>query len=228
MYLSAILLGLGGSLHCVGMCGPLVMAVPATPTPWLGRFAYHGGRIFTYATMGAIMGGLGQLIALNTGQQYMSVVMGAIMLLVILLPIAFRNKLAAHNPLLKINYQFRKWFGDWFKKRSYTAVMVLGMLNGLLVCGLVYTALATATATGSAIEGAIVMALFGLSTMPMLLGIVELGTFLPTKWFKKFKNVSSTVTFIVALLLIWRGLNLGLPLSPYIGESTPDKVMCPH
>lgn len=230
MFWSAILLGLGGGLHCVGMCGPLVMAVPATPHVWLGRLLYHAGRILTYATLGALMGGLGQLISFVTGQEYLSVIMGVIMLLTVVVPSALRNKLSAKNPMFKLSQKIRKWFGVWFKQRSYAAVMVLGMLNGLLVCGLVYGALAIATATGSALKGAAVMAVFGLSTMPMLLGVLELISWIPTAWRAYVQRFSTVVTMLVAVVLIMRGLHLGVPLSPavQVQSGTDGKVTCSH
>jgi hypothetical protein len=132
--------------------------------------------------------------------------------------------------MLKLSTRVRTWFGEWFKKRSYTAILVLGMLNGLLVCGMVYAALATATATGSALGGAFFMALFGLANTPMLLGISEVKTWLPSSWQKQVQRWSGMLTTTVAIVLILRGLNLGIPLlSPEVtAQDGGAPVKCSH
>ena len=191
---AAILLGLVGSFHCVGMCGPIALALPISHSGWLqkvlGTLLYNIGRAITYAAMGAVFGVLGEGIQLGGFQSWVSIAMGVIMVLSVLFPVLFRN-------------------------RSLFSLFVIGLLNGLLPCGLVYVALAGAIATGGVTNGALFMFLFGLGTLPMLAAVTLLGNALSGPFKTAINKLVPYVVVIIGVLFILRGLNLGIPyISP--------------
>ena len=213
--LTAIALGLVGSLHCAGMCGPLALALPVNSNSRAsfvtGRIAYNLGRILTYCALGAAFGLLGQTIAFAGFQRWVSIIAGAAILIGLVLSTRFATSL----PVARAVTRIKSGLGSLLRQRSFVATFALGSLNGLLPCGLVYAACAGAVATGGLLSGAEYMAAFGLGTVPMMLGIGLIGQKLQfTLRFKLQRLIPASVA-LVAVLLILRGLSLGIPyLSP--------------
>lgn len=221
---SGLLLGLMGSFHCAGMCGPIALSLPLGRqniwTKIAGGLAYNLGRTLTYAAMGLIFGLLGQGLQLAGFQRRVSILMGSLMILSILLPSLFKR---VNNPLgfslfSSLNSAIRKLFSQ----RSPAGLLALGLLNGLLPCGLVYLAIAGAIGTGSAVEGTLFMFLFGLGTLPMLLFISLAGNMMGTAFRLKINRLIPFVVVLVGLIFVLRGLNLGIPLL-----SPPEKKLHP-
>lgn len=212
---TAIVLGLVGSLHCAGMCGPLALALPMTgnarSTFILGRVAYNLGRIVTYCALGAAFGLVGQTLVLAGFQRWVSLAAGTAILAGLLLS----TKFATTVPVARAVAWIKSGLGAMLRQRSLASTFALGTLNGLLPCGLVYAACAGAVATGGLVEGVEYMAAFGLGTVPMMLGIGLVGQKLQfTLRFKLQRLIPASIA-IVAVLLILRGLSLGIPyLSP--------------
>ena len=217
--LTAIVLGLVGSLHCAGMCGPLALALPMTGTSRAsfvtGRIAYNLGRILTYCMLGAVFGLLGQTIAFAGFQRWVSIIAGVAILIGLVLSTRFATSL----PVARAVTRIKSGLGSLLRQRSIFATFALGSLNGLLPCGLVYAACAGAVATGGLLSGAEYMAAFGLGTVPMMLGIGLIGQKLQfTLRFKLQRLIPASVA-IIAVLLILRGLSLGIPyLSPELAS----------
>lgn len=216
---SALLLGLMGSFHCAGMCGPIAIALPlhgnTVPQKIYGGTLYNLGRTITYGIMGAIFGALGQGLHLLGFQQKISVVMGAIMIISVLFPALFKNQYSMEKSWFKAVGKLKKTIADMFSIRSFQSLFFIGMLNGLLPCGLVYMAIAGAIGTGGIVEGSLYMILFGLGTIPMLLGISLAGNVLSLAVRKRINKLIPVLVVIVGVLFILRGLSLGIPyLSP--------------
>lgn len=215
---TAFLLGLVGSAHCAGMCGPLALALPTTgnthATFLIGRVLYNSGRLATYATLGAIFGLIGQSFALAGFQRWISLAAGA----AILLGLLASSRFALGLPAITAVGWLKSSFGKLLQQRSLTSVFLLGLLNGLLPCGLVYAAAAGATATGHFLDGALAMLAFGLGTVPMMLGFSLAGPRLHTTFRFRLQRFIPASLAIVGALLILRGLALGIPyLSPAPG-----------
>lgn len=220
-FASAFILGLFGSLHCAGMCGPLALALPGAEQSHgllAGRLFYNAGRLVTYALIGIIFGVVGQSLVLAGVQRWASIALG-----VVLLAGLFASRwLARLNPMLRVVQWLKTRMGMLLSKRSLTALGLLGMLNGLLPCGLVYVAAAGATVTGSALAGAGYMAAFGAGTVPMMLAISLSGSIVPMQLRLKLLKVVPFAVFGLASLLILRGLSLGIPyISPDLAGVTP-------
>jgi len=224
---TAFMLGLGGSLHCAGMCGPLVLAMPAAPgnaiTHLASKLAYNGGRIVTYALLGLVFGFFGQLLGLAGFQRWISIAAGAAILLSLTLWPARNASAWIARPvgLLKVA------LGRLLTRRGAGSQFLFGALNGLLPCGLVYVAAAAATATGSFVSGLQYMALFGLGTVPMMLGLALAGRSLHFKLQRRLQQLTPVCLGLMAALLILRGLALGIPyLSPELDATSGQPVCC--
>ncbi|NOU58745.1 sulfite exporter TauE/SafE family protein [Marinifilum caeruleilacunae] len=224
VYISALTLGLLGSFHCVGMCGPIALAIPLKTDSWLARIfggvLYNLGRAITYAVMGAVFGLLGRGLVMSGFQQWVSIIMGAIMILSVITPSIYKNRFNADKGVFSFVGKLKMSLGKLFAQRSYGSLLMIGLLNGLLPCGLVYFAIAGAIATGSSASGSLFMFIFGLGTLPMLLAISLLGNMITLELRKKITKLIPYAIVFIGVLFILRGLSLGIPyLSP------PEKAM---
>ena len=227
-FTSALMLGLVGSLHCAGMCGPVAIALPLSNRSWFERISggllYNIGRTITYGIMGAVFGLAGLGLAMGGLQQWLSVILGAVMILAVVVPRlgAIGKKAAAITD--SFTGYLKKPFIRLFQQRTFGSLFIIGLLNGFLPCGLVYIALAGAMVTGHAHLGAIYMIIFGLGTIPMLLAISIAGNILSRKIRQKLSKVIPVFIVILGILFILRGLNLGIPyISPKL-EKEGDKA----
>jgi hypothetical protein len=216
-----LLIGLLGSLHCVGMCGPLALALPSASRGRreyvAGRILYNVGRVVTYVLLGALFGLVGRTFALAGWQQALSIVAGLVML---------AAALSAHliAPTFHL-HTYRVVMTRLVAKRTNTALFGIGLLNGWLPCGLVYVALAGAAATGSVARGGMFMAAFGFGTLPAMVAVSLMGRAISAPVRLKFQRAVPIVLSVVAVLLILRGLNLGIP---FVSPVLADQVNCCH
>ena len=227
MLWSAFLMGFLGSFHCIGMCGPIVLALPGKGVQY--KLLYNIGRTITYSLLGIGVGIIGQGVAFAGLQQMLSVVVGVLMLIIIVFTKYKHFDLPTSGLLNILFVKVKMKLAPLFKSKSFYAPLLIGILNGLLPCGLVYAALFAALSMGSIIGGANYMLFFGLGTIPMLLGLgIFSGFIIPTLRTKLNKMVPYFLA-VVAVLLILRGLNLGIPyVSPKIdgsGEMHMDHPM---
>jgi sulfite exporter TauE/SafE len=219
---TAFLLGLVGSLHCAGMCGPLALALPAagnTPGAFLlGRLGYNAGRVITYAGLGAVFGLVGRTAALAGLQQWLSLLAGAL----ILAGLLASARLGMVAPVTHVVARLRSSLGALLRRRSLGALLLLGLLNGLLPCGLVYVACAGAAATGEVHRAIEAMFAFGLGTVPLMLVMSLAGRAIPGSLRLKLQKTIPVAVGFVGVLLILRGLALGIPyLSPDLSTAGP-------
>lgn len=227
LLISSLLLGLASSLHCVGMCGPLIMSVPVQHLPegkkTVGMLFYQLGRIGTYVVLGVIAGLLGWRIYAAGFQQLFSIILGAILLLM-LSGRFFLNQFHGNNWLNKRVTQIMFWA---IKQQSPMGMLLMGAANGLLPCGMVYMALTGAMASGSIAGAALFMFSFGIGTLPALLGLAFWGVKLSWQTRRHMQKAVPYVIAITGILLIIRGLNLDIPyLSPLLSERSIDTVSC--
>ncbi|MFA6467300.1 MAG: sulfite exporter TauE/SafE family protein [Bacteroidota bacterium] len=220
---AALTLGFLGSMHCIGMCGPLMLAIPANAKTrgrfLLERVIYHAGKAFTYGVMGAVVGIAGKSVMMGI-QQDISIILGMTMLLTVAIPFGLKSSLGKYSPL-KYLYDFVKQkFSSMMQRRGKTALLVMGMLNGLLPCGLVYTALIGATVVADVWYSALFMMMFGVGTAPALVAISMTGKLLSVRFRSIISRALPVLSITLALILILRGMNLGIPLiSPKIVQT---------
>jgi len=227
LYFTALTFGLLSSLHCIGMCGPLALALPGVPGTgvgyWLGRVLYHAGRATTYAALGAVFGMLGLGAGLAGYQQQLSIAAGVVMLILLLLYSTTGRTLPGIQGLNKLT---QRMLGHLLGSKTTPATLYgIGLVNGLLPCGVVYVALAGAVATGTVWGGAAYMALFGLGTAPLLFAFTVLGGKL--SHLRQWNPLLRYAGVVVALLLIVRGMDLGIPyISPKLQPETGLPACC--
>ena len=214
------LMGLIGSVHCIGMCGPLTMALPFSQQKnifkYLAMALYHIGKILSYASLGLIVGLFGKQIFVIDTQQSISIFIGVFMLVYVVWVYLVKVN-TRFNPLQFIQVPVLKALSNLFKNKHVTVFIVLGFLNGLLPCGMVYLALGSSMSTGHPTDAAIFMAFFGLGTMPALLMVALGGQMVSIEWRRKLQSALPVFIFGMGIMLILRGMNLGIPmLSPHI------------
>jgi sulfite exporter TauE/SafE len=216
-------LGILGSLHCAGMCGPIALALPFNREHiglhLTGNVFYQLGRIFTYAFIGLLFGTIGRGFSLAGIQQPLSIAVGALMIGAILVPRIINLHRSPGFLQRGINW-LKAQMGNYLKRRGLGALFVTGLLNGFLPCGLVYMALIGALGIGSPLESAGFMTFFGLGTFPMMFAIALTGNFISVKWRSIFNRAVPYVVVMLGLVFILRGMGLGIKfLSP------PDKAL---
>lgn len=214
---AGFILGLIGSLHCAGMCGPIAINLPLRGETFFEKFIsgllYNSGRILMYGIMGAVFGSIGKGLYLLGIQQWVSIIMGSIMILTVIIPFVFKK-------INLIQFDFfagflRKAIQKLFKLRSYKGLFLIGMLNSLLPCGLVYVAIIGAIATGNLFYGGMYLILFGLGTIPMMLTISLIGNAITTNIRNIFNRIIPFLVVVIGAIFILRGMCLGIPyLSP--------------
>lgn len=230
---TGLAIGMLGSFHCVGMCGPLALSLPIysdrVPVKFLGTFIYNAGRVFTYALLGAGFGLLGRSVAIFGFQQWLSIGLGAVILLFLLTRNRHRHLLPTPAWLDRFFALLRNGLGVLYSRKGFLSLFLIGVLNGLLPCGLVYMALAGAVATGSVLNSAVFMAGFGLGTLPVMWAVAFFGHFITMGIRVRMRKVYPYVMALMACLLIVRGLGLGIPyLSPKAGGTDKTAIECVH
>ncbi len=229
--ISGFTLGAAGSLHCAGMCGPLSLALPvhhfSALNKFLALFLYQLGRVATYSLIGLLFGLAGRQLFIAGYQQWFSIGMGVLVLL--LAGLYLLSKKRIHFRILNPFYQSVQQFIIRVL-RSPTSVLsflLLGMANGLLPCGMVYIALATSLSFAQTGESVLFMALFGAGTLPAMLFIGYAGVMIKPELRTVFRRMTPVFISLMGVLLILRGLNLGIPfISPELPQSPGAAVDC--
>jgi uncharacterized protein len=233
MIWTAFLLGFLGSFHCLGMCGPIALAVSAKDSsPFLkNKIIYNLGRTLTYTFLGALIGVVGFSLALAGIQQWISILMGAVILLMAFFYKRSERLITQSGFFGRVN-QLKSKLGKYLKRGGSTAFFTSGLLNGLLPCGMVYIALIASLALQSPIEGAMYMFFFGIGTIPMLMVIMLSGKLISLRWRTRFTKALPYFAMFIGILFIVRGLGLGIHyISPKLqvfdyGAEQVEITMC--
>lgn len=223
----AFFMGLFGSLHCVAMCGPLVMALPVSgQSSWkviANRLIYQVGRILTYGIIGLLIGYIGNSIAVKGWQQVISIVTGTFLIGMGLLTIFSHYFSALAKWQQRMLQPVIRKMGYWLYRPGGS--FMAGALNGLLPCGMVYMALAAALNVNSLLGGGAFMVFFGLGTLPMMAAVSLFGTFFKKKLSFNMSKWLPALFLIMGMWFLLRGANLDIPvLSPLIYPE--GAIMC--
>ena len=226
---SALILGLLGSTHCVVMCGPIVLALPLTSREKkeviLQSFLYHLGRVITYAVMGFFFGLMGWGIALAGYQKMFSIMLGVAFILSAVFTISRKYEILNFPFLEKYFRSLNHKLASLFSIKSRFSVFGIGLLNGLLPCGLVYIALVGAIATGNFFLGALYMLAFGFGTMPLMLGLMIFGKY-SRSFFARLRTFIPYALLLFGVFMIYRGMHLEIPVELNFWESSNFQIMC--
>ncbi|WP_460219641.1 sulfite exporter TauE/SafE family protein [Psychroserpens sp. MEBiC05023] len=232
MLWSALIFGLLGSFHCVGMCGPIAFMLPVDRNNSTKKVfqivAYHFGRLMAYAIIGLIFGLVGKGLYIFGVQQQLSIVIGILMIAIVFIPIQTFNKYNFSKPIYKLISKVKSSLGQALKKKTADTFLTIGFLNGFLPCGLVYMAVIASIATQHVAHSSLYMILFGLGTIPLMTTAIYLGKFLNSTLKQRIQKAIPVVIVIIGLLFIVRGLGLGIPyLSPApVAEMASSTIDC--
>ncbi|HEY0039459.1 MAG TPA: sulfite exporter TauE/SafE family protein [Flavisolibacter sp.] len=219
----AFVMGIFGSLHCIGMCGPIAMALPmgarSSGSRLAGGLIYNLGRIVTYSSLGLVLGLAGDFLVTPQIQSTVSIVFGAAILLYLVLPSRLKKNVSKSSPVQGFFLSIHKQLGKLLSSESNSSLFSIGLLNGLLPCGMIYLALTSSFLTGSALNGSLFMAAFGFGTFPAMLAAAFFGSFLNQQVRLNLRKAVPVFLACMATLLVLRGLNLGIP---YISPSLPQ------
>ena len=211
----ALTMGLMSSFHCIGMCGPIALALPIQKgSKWqqfVGLFIYNSGRALTYSMLGAFIGVFGTSIALMGYLKYVSILAGILMLTFVLWP-SYLNRFL-HPPKVwqqAIN-QVKKRMSGLLKSRKLTGFFFLGSSNGLLPCGLVYLALISSVATGSVYGSALYMLFFGLGTLPAMMAVGFFKNWFTPTLRTRFHQITPIFIAVAGIWLLVRGVLIEYP-----------------
>lgn len=231
MYYIAFTLGFFSSLHCVGMCGPLALAAyghgPRSKFGvWATSLFYNGGRIMSYTLLGVFFGLFGTLLALKGFQKGVSVAAGVLLLILFFFNVQPDNWLASSAIFRKVFTWIQKRFSTWSGQQELASRFVLGVLNGLLPCGMVYIALAGAVSLQHIWGSMGFMLFFGLGTLPAMVAVMMAGQWMKGKWRVGLSRIYPIVSLVLGLYLIYRGVFSSTPLELNFYEALRNPVMC--
>lgn len=207
VYLPSFLLGLAGTLHCIGMCSPLAMSVSrAGKGTGIRTVLYNSGRIITYGILGGLFSFAGRMLAIGGIQEWVSIGVGVA---AVALGLA-RVQLTAPKFLLAAAYRATNSLKDRFRTilnhGSSTGVTLLGMINGILPCGMTFVALGYCITLGSPMDGFMAMVFFGLGTLPAMIGFASVVQLAVRKLKLGYKTIQVSLLIIAGVLLITRGI----------------------
>lgn len=228
---AALLLGAASSVHCVGMCGPIALAVPSRRTGYAGRLVdamlLNGGRVLSYVALGLLFGAFGRGLRVAGLQQAISIGLGALILMSLIVP---RLSVSLSMPMVWVTAigRMRTMFARTLSRTSPLGLIISGVMNGLLPCGMVYMALALALSQEGPILGASFMLFFGFGTLPALV-LLRLGAAsINQRWRASLRRLSPVLMTVVALILVLRGMRADIPyLSPAIDQVPVGVRTCP-
>ena len=246
-YLGFFLAGIFGSLHCIGMCGPILTAVAGVDrraemtvrgrgVARTARHAaidllwYHAGRLSTYAMVGALAGALGakvrQALWLGAVQDWLGVSLGTVAIVVALTlfikpatgcSTVFESQ-AGRGPIARA-FAFLRALAN---QATPSSRFLLGAIMGFIPCGLVYIMLAAVAATGHPLAAALGMIAFGFGTLPALTGVVITMRLIPIRWRRHGNRLAMLMAVVVGAMFLWRSW----PLHQH-ADGNLDEQACP-
>jgi sulfite exporter TauE/SafE len=207
-WVGMFLLGLIGTGHCVGMCGPLVFALPGRTGRFLPHLFYHFGRVATYTVIGGVMGGIGQLMAgaaAESGLGAAAIIKVSLWLVAstLLLVLGINRLGVIREPdwLSKVSPEripgFKGALHGAVGNRGGTAFFLMGAILGFLPCGLSYGAFAQALGSASAAQGFLTTLAFAFGTAP---GLLLLGTG-ASALFSRYRRQSDIIAGILMIVM---------------------------
>lgn len=228
--LAGLVLGLVSSLHCVGMCGPIALSMPvkhlSNQRQNIAVLLYNIGRVAGYSTFGLILGLLGHQFYIAGFQQWFSILAG-LMILFFIIQFYILKKTWQPQWLQKIYHTVQQLMLHQLNKKTNSSYFLLGAANSILPCGVVYVAIASALSFSTVSLSVLFMAAFGLGTLPLMVVLGLFGNTIKPVIRQKMRNAIPYMISIMAVLLILRGLNLGIPfISPMISNAATQAVLC--
>ena len=220
----AISMGLMSSFHCIGMCGPIALALPVQKgNRWqqlAGLLVYNSARAFTYAILGLLIGSVGSSLAWIGYLRYLSIFAGILMITYVFWPASLDHYFRTPLFWQKVVHSVRTKMGEMLRTRSIHGWFFLGILNGLLPCGMVYLALISSVATGSIAGSGIYMLLFGMGTLPMMMAVGFFKQWLTPALRSRMRQITPVALAVAGIWLVARGVMIEYPTEQSSGQIT--------
>ena len=230
MLWTALTLGVFGSLHCFGMCGPIALALPyQNQSKWQAIskiLLYNFGRITTYILLGIVIGLVSKGVFLANMQTYVSIGLGVALLIIALFSIKIETKLLQSRLFGRWYLQLKVRLGLLLKSNTHPTFYKIGLLNGFLPCGLVYMAIVGAITMNDVGKSVLYMAFFGLGTVPLMLATAIAGQVFSFKFRQRLTKLYPVFFVLFAVLLIMRGLRFEIPETMEFWESWQHSINC--
>lgn len=227
----ALSIGFLGSLHCVGMCGPLVWGTmqlnqQSNTSKAFQVILYTLSKAIAYGIIGFLVGAIGEFLFIGNTQKYFSIGAGIVLILLVIMSLDVEQalfKIPAFKSFYDKSFQS---ISKMIQKFGDKSVVVVGFLNGFLPCGLVYLALAGSLLYPSPFASGLFMFLFGLGTIPALLAVGVGFSFIQGKWRRQLRVVFPVVQFLVGAILIYRGIVVEAPMEISFWEAMNNPIWC--
>ena len=227
MWITALVIGFAGSLHCLGMCSPLAMAVTSMkPSAVFNRALYNAGRISMYAFMGAVVSGVGYILPFHHYQNIVSITLGLALLIIGLGGIQKIHIPGLTTLVLRLNSVLKTLFARHLKQNTRRAIFILGTLNGLLPCGLTLIALTYCLTLKGPVHGFNFMLLFGAGTLPVMLGFTAILPLLVKKFNWNIQRMTTAMLILSGCVLIARVFIIHIPHATSLNDGLMDIVLC--
>ena len=227
----AFTLGLFGSIHCIGMCGPLALTFGRRESGtiisnFISALSYNLGRTLTYIFMGLLMGVFGTLLLLTDIQQVVSIGIG----ILLIVSFAFSSPVLKKRfriPFIDVYYaKIQKIIFKVMQSSGKYPVLILGMVNGLLPCGLVYLALIGALSSDDIINSAAFMGVFGLGTLPLMTLLIFGYNFLSPRVRMVMTKSTPYISLLLGVFMIYRGFAVEMPRGLSFLELLNRPILC--
>jgi len=217
MYLwTALLMGLIGSMHCAGMCGPIAISLPyrvgmqTKEETFFKILVYNLGRIITYAFFGLLFGIVGKGFFTMGIQKWFLITLAVLLILIAIFSIDVESKALKIPVIGKFNIKIKELLAKTLKNATVKSFLYIGILNGFLPCGLVYMAIVAAIATGGVLNSVLYMILFGIGTMPMMMALGYGGHLLSTRFRTFLRKLYPVFMIIFAILFLMRAFKINM------------------
>lgn len=216
-------MGFLGSLHCIGMCTPLVMTVSQVSSRFfLNRIIYNSGRLLSYGILGAGVSSVGMLFEFTGIQNILSIALGSMLLIAGIAGVSYLKVNKLNAIMQGLTGAIKKYFSVFLYKKTLLSMMILGFLNGLLPCGLTYLALSYCVSLTRAADGFVFMLIFGAGTLPVMLGLTGIMQSMLARINFPVKKLTTIAMISVGLLLIFRNVHI-----PHLSNQPVDKDAIP-
>ncbi|MEL6866025.1 MAG: sulfite exporter TauE/SafE family protein [Bacteroidota bacterium] len=226
---TAFTLGLLGSLHCMGMCAPIAMALPypasSKKAKLMGGLLYNSGRLMTYGLLGLLFGLIGKGLFIAGFQQGLCIAVGLFFLGLAFFSFNVESWLVQKPLFAQFYRHLSTKLGQLFKINTYRSLFMTGSLNGLLPCGLVYIALFGALERATPWEGMAFMIAFGLGTFPLMIAATWLGPQIRPYLRISYRRMVPVICLLFGLFFLYRGVQFHLPEHFFIWGSFSE-VLC--
>lgn len=207
MLFSALILGFAGSLHCVGMCSPLLISITSLRKhAILHRIVYNLGRVLTYGILGSLVTLFGSMIIFPQFQTAISFALGLALVVLGAAEITTLKIPVVTGLVLRLTGFIKKKYATFLYRKSTLSVFAMGMLNGVLPCGLTYIALTYCLTTQNFYESIAFMLMFGVGTLPAMIGGSSVIIFLVKRLSLKISNLTTITVISLGIMLLARPL----------------------